>query len=427
MNAAAVVIGVVVALLGAVAYLVVCDLLSQELRARLFRLPFLILRLAARKLPAELRTDIYEETWLPDVHYILSSEQTGPVTRLIKATGHALSLWLRRSGVHMAEALTAITPPSLEGFEDIRALPPARRREFGVLTARLHSLLQRPANAFDYDAAARLLTVVASASEACIDDRDEVTAQGLAEAARPLAESLNPDHPAVLGVRRVSAHVLLQLGRFQRAEALLRELSADEVRLFGPGTPETFQTRRLLGWALVGEGRLQSADTEFRSLAAQVPHSAASLRLHIQCMHSWTLFRQGHQHEAADGYDMVIDFRSRKLGPSHPDTLDARHSQGKMFVLSGDGPRACTVLRPLLADRKGVLGTRHPDTLETRKYLAVARSLTLPRRSGLAHRVILRKLRHIVRAQKERHGPGHPYTRDTQRWLAVLTGSTEDQ
>ncbi|MFI1564357.1 tetratricopeptide repeat protein [Streptomyces sp. NPDC020490] len=420
MNAAPAAAGFVVALVGALAYLVVCDLFSQEIRARLFRLPFLFLRLAARRLPPDQRADIYEETWLPDLHYILRDEEAGPLTRLARATGHALSLWLRRGGVQMAEALAAVTPVRLDGFEDVRALPPGRRREFAALTARLREQLERPA---DPDTAVGLLTAAVTACEACIDDRDEHTAKELAVAARPLAHSLDPGHPAVLGIRRAHAHALLQLGRFRRAEALLRELGADEVRIFGPGAPETFRTRRLLGWALVGEGRFAEAEARLRSLAAQVPADELPLRLHIECMLSWTMACQGRRDEAEDAYDSVIAFRSRELGAGHPDTLDARHSQGKMLVRSGDAAGAQAVLRPLLADRARILGRRHPDTLETRKYLAVARALASPGRSGLAHRGAVRELRRVARAQTRRHGPGHLNTEDTRQWLATLTGS----
>ncbi|MEO3973267.1 tetratricopeptide repeat protein [Streptomyces sp. CAU 1734] len=422
MNTAAAMAGAVVALLGTAAGLVVSDLLSQEIRARLLHLPFLILRLAARQLPAELRTEIHEETWLPEVHHILGDEATGPLTRLTEATRLALSLWLRGGGRQMAEALTAVTPPSLAGFEDIRALSPARRRAFGELTARLHDMLRHPAGALDRDVAARLLTATADACEAYIDDRDETTARSLAEAARPLAGSLHPDHPAGLGIRRAHAHALLQLGDSRRAEALLRELAADEARILGPGTPGTFPTRRLLGWALLREGRPREAEAEFRSLAARVPPSAAPLRLHIHCMLSWTLFRQGRRPEAENGYHSVIASRLRRLGPRHPDTLDARHSMGKMLVLSGEGERAREVLRPLLADRRRVLGARHPDTLETRKYLAVARALMPSRTGGIARRRALRTLRRIARAQTGSQGPGHPRTRDTRRWLGTLGG-----
>jgi hypothetical protein len=320
---------------------------------------------------------------------------------------------------------------TLQGFYDIRALPRARRREFGVLTARLHELLRHPAEAYDQDSAARLLTVAATACEAYIDDRNERTAERLAQAAGSLAGRLSRDHPAAQGMRRARAHALLQLGHHERAEVLLRELNAEEIRSFGPDDPRTFPTRRLLSWALVGAGRLAEAEAGFRALDAGMAQLSGAdsgagvpLWLHVRCMLSWTISRQGRPHEAAAGYDAVIADRSGELGPDHPDTLDARHSKGKMFVLAGDGPRARAVLRPLLADRTRIQGRHHPDTLETRKYLALACACTHPH-SARARRKTLRELRRILRIQTKRHGPDHPNTHDTRQWLATLTGSTK--
>jgi hypothetical protein len=316
---------------------------------------------------------------------------------------------------------------ALRGFDDIRALPRARRKEIGVLTTRLHELLRHPAEAFDQDSAARLLTDTATACEAYIDDRDERTAERLAGAAGSLAGRLDRDHPAARGVRRAHAHALLQLGRHERAEVLLRELNADETRSFGPDDPRTFPTRRLLGWALQAAGRFADAEAELRALGASMAQLSGvdvPLRLHARCMLSWTISRQGRLHEAAAGYDAVIADRSRELGPDHPDALDARHSKGKMFVLAGDGPRAHAVLRPLLADRKRVQRRHHPDTLETRKYLALACARTRPH-SARSCRKTLRELRRIVRIQTKKHGPNHPNVHDTREWLATLAGSTE--
>jgi Tetratricopeptide repeat len=320
---------------------------------------------------------------------------------------------------------------TLQGFDDIRALPRARRKEFGVLTARLHELLRHPAEAFDQDSAARLLTVAATACEAYIDDRNERAAERLAQAAGSLAGRLSRDHPAALGVHRAYAHALLQLGHHERAEALLRELNADETRRFGPDDPRTFRTRRLLSWALVGTGRFAEAEAGLRALDAGMAQLSGAdsgagvpLWLHVRCMLSWTISCQGRPHEAAVGYDAVVADRSRELGPDHPDTLDARHSKGKLFVQHGDGPRARAVLRLLLADRTRVQGRHHPDTLETQKYLALACACSHPH-GARAGRETLRELRRILRIQTKKHGPDHPNTHDTRQWLATLTGSTK--
>ncbi len=316
---------------------------------------------------------------------------------------------------------------ALRGFDDIAALPRADRKKFGVWTARLRELLGHPAEVFDQDSTAQLLTAAASACEVYIDDRDERTAESLANAAHPLAERLAPDHPAVLDLRRGYAYTQLQLGRYERAVGLLRELSVEETRTFGDHDPATFRTRRLLSWAQGCAKLLPEAEAGFRDLdtrMAQQPNADMPLRLHIHCMLSWTIFLQGRLEEAAHSYDAVISGRSRELGPDHRDTLDAQHSKGKMFVLSGDGSRAHAVLQPVLAHRTHVRGRHHPDTLETRKYLAVAGALTRPH-SARTRRKTLRELRRIMWMQTKKLGSDHPNTHDTWRWLATLAGPTE--
>lgn len=426
MNAFAVALGLVLAPLGALACAVAGSLLGQEAEARLKLLPLAILRLAARQVPMERRVEIHEEIWLPDVHYILADEEAGPLTRLVRATRYALSAWLRRSGTQMAAALAEAEPPGPERAADLRARRRGHRKEFDAVATRLHELLRQPAWTHQPQTAARILTATAAACEAYVDDRDEHRAESLALAALPLVESLGPTHPASFEVRRAHAHALVERGCPSRAESLLRVLAADEVRTLGPDVPGVIRTGRLLAWSLVCPGRFEEAEAEFRALdarLARLPGDWLGLRLHLLCMRSWSIACQGRTDEAEQGYDTVVTERSRALGADDPDTLDARHSKGKVLVLSGDGARAREVLGPLLADRRRVQGARHPDTWETGKYLAVARALAAPRRTGPVRRRALAELRGVERRQLRRHGPQHPGTRDTQFWIAVLDGS----
>lgn len=415
-----------IAILGSFTSLALSALVSEELRARINRLPFAILKLAARRLPPELRSEIHNEEWLPELCYLVKDTQVGPVTRLCRATGFALSMWLRRGGEHMARELAAF-PSSWSGFADLRALPQARRKELAAVTTRLCEVLRGHAAPPDPAWAARLLTVVTAACEAHIEDRNERTAESLARAATRLTGWLHADHPAVLGIRRATAYAQLQLGRDELAISLLQALKTDETRIFGPQHPDTFPTRRLLNWAVANTGRFSEAEAGFRALDASLARLTGadpSLRLHVQCMLSWTIGCQGRLVEAADSYDAVIADRSRWFGPDHPDALDARHSKGKMFVLFGHGALAYAVLRPLLSDRGRVQGRNHPDTVETRKYLTVALALMYSHRARIRRKTV-RQLGRILRWQVREHGVDHPSTHDTRHWLAAFTGSTE--
>jgi hypothetical protein len=80
MNVAAWVLGLLVALLTAA----VGELVSDEIRARLDRLPFAVLAAASRRLPAEQQDEQYRQAWLPELHHILRGEEATPITRLVR-------------------------------------------------------------------------------------------------------------------------------------------------------------------------------------------------------------------------------------------------------------------------------------------------------------------------------------------------------
>jgi hypothetical protein len=178
----------------------------------------------------------------------------------------------------------------------------------------------------------------------------------------------------------------------------------------------------LLLWALVVGDRLQEAEEGFRALDAGLaqPQSIGTPMLwHLQCRYSWLRGRMGLVSESVKGYEGVIIYRSHELGIYHADAFDARHSMGKMFVFAGEGSLAVALLEVLAADRARVQGDRHPDTLETLKYLDLARVQAEPRDDRVLDRAI-NDLEQILHIQDERHGPRYPMSDDTAEWLRKL-------
>jgi tetratricopeptide (TPR) repeat protein len=303
---------------------------------------------------------------------------------------------------------------------DLRAMSPSDRAETTDTITRLRELLRQcPAGELGAGGSAMALAAVATVSEALTADRDERAALGLIRAASPHLLYLGRRHPAALEVRRARAEALSGLGRYQRAEAILRRLSADEARVFGTDDP---RTALLLQWALASSGQLRDAEAGFRALEARLAGpggDGALLQRHVQCRHSWLMALLGLDGESAAGYDGVIINRSHELGDDHPDVLDARHSKGKMLVLAGNGSQAVTLLRATAEDRVRVQGDRHPDTLETLKYLHLACVQAEPRDDRVLDRAI-NGLEHILRAQDRSHGPGYPMSHDTAEQLSRL-------
>lgn len=74
---------------------VVVSLVSKEIEGRLDQLPFLILRLARRRLPEEFREAIHDENWVPELHYILQQSRARPITQAWKGLGYAGSLFIK--------------------------------------------------------------------------------------------------------------------------------------------------------------------------------------------------------------------------------------------------------------------------------------------------------------------------------------------
>jgi hypothetical protein len=75
------------------------DLVSEEIRGWLDRVPHAVLRLATLRLDPADRETTYREVWGPDLDYFLRGDESRPITRLIRGMKFAVSLaWRVRSG-----------------------------------------------------------------------------------------------------------------------------------------------------------------------------------------------------------------------------------------------------------------------------------------------------------------------------------------
>lgn len=67
------------------------DLISEQIRVRLDRIPYALLRVAIRRLPLEIRADVGDE-WEAELHEILRGKRAYPVTRLFFGFRYVLGL-----------------------------------------------------------------------------------------------------------------------------------------------------------------------------------------------------------------------------------------------------------------------------------------------------------------------------------------------
>jgi hypothetical protein len=68
-------------------------MVSDQIRGWLNMVPDGILRLAARRLDADIRHETYEEVWLPDLAHALRGAEAVPVTRLFRGIKFAVELF----------------------------------------------------------------------------------------------------------------------------------------------------------------------------------------------------------------------------------------------------------------------------------------------------------------------------------------------
>ncbi|HSR26642.1 MAG TPA: hypothetical protein VLW53_24035 [Candidatus Eisenbacteria bacterium] len=70
------------------------ELLKDELRGQIERIPYALLALARQLVPPELRETLHGQEWLPELDHILTESDRLPITCLVQGTRYALGLVL---------------------------------------------------------------------------------------------------------------------------------------------------------------------------------------------------------------------------------------------------------------------------------------------------------------------------------------------
>jgi hypothetical protein len=105
--------------------LAVRDLVKDELRGQIERVPHRLLWLARLRLPAELRVRFYDAEWRPELEHILTRLESTPLTRLAVGTGYAFGLLWAASRIaceYGAPAHHRMPVPLLLGVAGLAAL-----------------------------------------------------------------------------------------------------------------------------------------------------------------------------------------------------------------------------------------------------------------------------------------------------------------
>jgi len=161
----------------------------------------------------------------------------------------------------------------------------------------------------------------------------------------PLRQSLSPDSPELAGALAQFSLAMLHVSAFADAESLLRECLTIREKA-APDDWRTFNTKSMLGGALLGQAKLlQANDT-----------AAATAKFT----------------EAEPLLARVYEIRRERLPAGDPAIADALEELGLNQFDQGNYERAETYLRDALAMRRASLGDApHPDVAENLNNLAL--------------------------------------------------------
>ncbi|MEV7616552.1 tetratricopeptide repeat protein, partial [Streptomyces sp. NPDC089799] len=129
-----------------------------------------------------------------------------------------------------------------------------------------------------------------------------------------------------------------------------------------------------------------------------------------------SLGQSGQVVAAAHHFQHLVEASGQRLGPDHPNTLDARVNLAHWWGIAGDVAGAAAAYEQLLHDARRVLGPDAPRTLVIRGYLAVWR--------GQAGDVVgaAGATTELLAEEERILGPDHPDTLTTRFTLAEWRG-----
>jgi tetratricopeptide (TPR) repeat protein len=200
---------------------------------------------------------------------------------------------------------------------------------------------------------------------------------------------------------------------YNEAERLALAAADQARRANPPKNAEAIKAFELTAWA--AEKRIEYADALKQLKAAEVLTDRirdAGEWARVQFAIAWVLNDQGRYNDAARILNEVLKEREQLLGPEHPDTLATRRRLAIALVNQGRQGEAETEFRTLISLEEKVLGIEHPETLAARNGLANA----LYRGGKFAEAET--EYRAVIKLSEKVLGSEHPDTLNTRMNLA---------
>jgi tetratricopeptide (TPR) repeat protein len=227
-----------------------------------------------------------------------------------------------------------------------------------------------------------------------------------------LARELKKASNATMYERANAAYVAKDYNEAER----LALAAADEAQRTGPAkNSEAIKALELAGWA--AEQRVEYADALKRLREAEKLTDRARDGVEwagVQFDIARVYYYQGQYQDAEGVLREVLEVRDKALGLNHPDTLRTRRVLAIALIGEGKYADAETEYNALMPLTEKVLGQEHPDTLMTRNNLALALADQGKYPEAEAED------RKVISLEEKVLGPEHPVTLTTRSNLAFV-------
>ncbi|KAI8812253.1 hypothetical protein BJ742DRAFT_793534 [Cladochytrium replicatum] len=234
-----------------------------------------------------------------------------------------------------------------------------------------------------------------------------------------LSRLLGPAHPEVLIAQHNRASALSSLGRYDEAEAIIKDCIAKRTRK-GQPDDQLLTSMHALAVVYLSAGRYADAEASLRGCVDKMTR-------HLGPVHTETLSAQhnlasllsevGKMEEGERLYRQVITRRTQVFGADHHATLSSLQSFSTMLIAAKRYEEAETLLKDVLARKSALYGNESSSTASTRMHL-VTLYIALERHTD-AEAV----LKQYLNAQTQALGSEHPDTLLTKFELASLYAS----
>ena len=205
---------------------------------------------------------------------------------------------------------------------------------------------------------------------------------------------------------------------YREAERLALQAASEAGKAKVPNFKNTVEALELAGLAAQSAIQYQRAMEHFRA-AEKFTDRDRNLQEWVTLEHEIAdlLVADGKYSDAEKLFRLVIETRTRALGPEHPDTLDSRHKLIYALTRQTKYVEAEAEARSVLALREKTLGSESPDTLDSQYNLAD----TLVDQGKNAEAEAL--YRNLIPLDEKLFGPEHPRTTAARLGLATVLGS----